>query len=437
MGQYFSRNNANVEEAGGAGSAYRYPSPLGAYFGSRFQLGNEWFDTTEPESYLFGDNHDLNFLGRRPSQFPYPAPSVGEPTKTIRSLINIRKDTLKLVRNSSNKYHLQFVFDSDVKCTAKIYVFAVEDTENGHLKYKSKQSKWSPPCFSFKRGSGQVFVETDGYAITPDKWNQEDLSFNRDKPVHYPLVIHMEAANEEDRGHSHSLIASIEKSSDGCYTLKPVKQKQMIDGCLFILQEIYGLENKDKKSKLYSDGDDDIDEENEDNISQNGIECVICMGEPKDTLFLPCRHLCVCHECAESLREQSSSCPICRQPFKALLCIEALKRNTPGLNSQDGHRKFPKYISAPLIEALDSCSGPGAISSASPLSMDSSQVKENAESEDDHVVMVKPALSMATHSAAPSFVDVDLPGTPVSTDAETSSSSVSSRKMMVPCDEIH
>ena len=92
MGQLFARNNGDVEQANGAGPAYCYPPPNGnrsklkhcswdpfrgshlavfspgAYFGNRFQLGNETFDTTEPESYLFGDNHDLNFLGRRPSQ---------------------------------------------------------------------------------------------------------------------------------------------------------------------------------------------------------------------------------------------------------------------------------------------------------------------------------------------------------------------------------
>ena len=32
--------------------------------------------------------------------------------------------------------------------------------------------------------------------------------------------------------------------SDGSYMLKPLKQKQFIDGLVFLLQEIYGIENK-------------------------------------------------------------------------------------------------------------------------------------------------------------------------------------------------
>lgn len=45
-------------------------------------------------------------------------------------------------------------------------------------------------------------------------------------------------------GHSHVLFASAEKSPDGAYALKPLKQKQMVDGLGYLLQEIYGIENK-------------------------------------------------------------------------------------------------------------------------------------------------------------------------------------------------
>lgn len=30
-------------------------------------MGGERFDTSQPESYLFGENGDLNFLGSRPT----------------------------------------------------------------------------------------------------------------------------------------------------------------------------------------------------------------------------------------------------------------------------------------------------------------------------------------------------------------------------------
>lgn len=59
----------------------------------------------------------------------------------------------------------------------------------------------------------------------------------------------------------------------------------------------------------------------------NGSECVICMCEVRDTLILPCRHLCLCNSCADSLRYQANNCPICRAPFRALLQIRALQKS--------------------------------------------------------------------------------------------------------------
>lgn len=61
-------------------------------------------------------------------------------------------------------------------------------------------------------------------------------------------------------------------------------------------------------------------------MDDNTAECVICMSEIRDTLILPCRHLCLCHLCADSLRYQANNCPICRAPFRALLQLRAIRK---------------------------------------------------------------------------------------------------------------
>ena len=48
----------------------------------------------------------------------------------------------------------------------------------------------------------------------------------------------------EHAGHSHIMYAVIEKSPEGSYIIKPLKQKQFVDGLCYLLQEIYGIENK-------------------------------------------------------------------------------------------------------------------------------------------------------------------------------------------------
>lgn len=43
---------------------------------------------------------------------------------------------------------------------------------------------------------------------------------------------------------SHTTVATAEKLSDGTYVLKALKQKLFVDGLCYLLQEIYGIENK-------------------------------------------------------------------------------------------------------------------------------------------------------------------------------------------------
>lgn len=102
-----------------------------------------------------------------------------------------------------------------------------------------------------------------------------------------------------------------------------------------------------------------IDDDSDDNSS----ECVICMSDTRDTLILPCRHLCLCNSCADSLRYQANNCPICRAPFRALLQIRAVQKSSNGqanlgspqqvLQETNGENIPPGYVAVSLIEALN------------------------------------------------------------------------------------
>jgi hypothetical protein len=43
-----------------------YVHLAGCYFGNYFIMGGERFDTNQQDTYLFGENEDLNFLGSKP-----------------------------------------------------------------------------------------------------------------------------------------------------------------------------------------------------------------------------------------------------------------------------------------------------------------------------------------------------------------------------------
>lgn len=50
---------------------------------------------------------------------------------------------------------------------------------------------------------------------------------------------------------SHTTVATVEKTIDGTYVLKALKQKLFVDGLCYLLQEIYGIENKNNDKVIY------------------------------------------------------------------------------------------------------------------------------------------------------------------------------------------
>jgi len=59
---------------------------------------------------------------------------------------------------------------------------------------------------------------------------------------------------------------------------------------------------------------------------QSRLQCSVCLSKPKTSLFLPCKHLCACTECARrimSAGERKPLCPICRAPVLEVLDVYA------------------------------------------------------------------------------------------------------------------
>ncbi|CAN0311949.1 unnamed protein product [Lampetra fluviatilis] len=382
MGMLLSRQRGGVEELDiPSNSAYKYPPKTGNYFASHFYMGGEKFESGTPESYLFGENADLNFLGSRPVPFPYPAPPPSEPpVRALRSLVNIRKDSLRLVRCSEEvkpddgegrstrvRYNVEFTFDSDARVQLCIFYQATEGMHAGAMRYIPKTPSLKSEVVSFQRGAGQQFC-LPSHSLELSDWSIQEMTYDPEKEM-YPMVIQASVAEGgEHAGHSHILIATFDKAADGSFSVKPLKQKQVVDGVGYLLQEIYGIENKNslEPKSTEEDGGD------------NSGECVVCLSDVRDTIILPCRHLCLCNACADTLRYQANNCPICRLPFRALLQIRAVRRKVAGgpspapllaahtSDTEESSEPLPPgYEAVSLLEALNG--PPPLVASAPPL----------------------------------------------------------------------
>lgn len=280
MGSFTSRQNGAVEEAEQIGNqhAYKYPPRTGNFFGSHFIMGGERFDTPQPESFLFGENGDLNFLGNRPTAFPYPPPQANEPTKTLKSLVNIRKESVRFVRAAQEEktvhavsdkkdsgasvdrtasstpamclYNIEFTFDSDAKCNITIYYFCKEEVSPSGVTLTPRDGLTSE-TYHYEKGINQYFSHPS-HVFNPHLIPEDDLVYNVSKEQ-YPVAIHcvVEEGNEECR-QSHTTICVIDHHPESnCYGLRALKQKIFVDGLCYLLQEIYGIENKVRFPQIY------------------------------------------------------------------------------------------------------------------------------------------------------------------------------------------
>ena len=168
-----------------------------------------------------------------------------------------------------------------------------------------------PCCKEGSGGHGVVFSPTSGISkdvveqaakpvlIDTDTRNVEvEVQFLIPSQYHvcddvkgnYPLVLSLESNGGLDQ-------RILYFSSPRVGTpVKHLKTYQLSNSQLYQLQDIYG-------------GDDADD-------------CVICLSDPITAVILPCRHKCLCLECAKELKQSSEKCPMCRGEITEMIKME-------------------------------------------------------------------------------------------------------------------
>ncbi|XP_008791523.1 probable E3 ubiquitin-protein ligase LOG2 [Phoenix dactylifera] len=265
-----------------------------------------------------------------PPPTPVPTPCIEhQKAVTIRNDVNLKKETLRVEPDEQNpgRFLVAFTFDATVAGSIVVYFFAKEGFRCNLA--ATKENLLEPVTVSFQQGLGQKFRQPSGTGIDFSMFEEAEIIKEGEMEV-YPLAVKAEASPSDNQGpvgetqeigSSNSQItqAVFEKKDNGEYQVRVVKQILWVNGTRYELQEIYGIGNS-------VDGDFDGNDP--------GKECVICLSEPRDTTVLPCRHMCMCSECAKILRFQTNRCPICRQPVERLLEIKVNNRSEEQHESQ-------------------------------------------------------------------------------------------------------
>ncbi|XP_050218581.1 probable E3 ubiquitin-protein ligase LUL4 [Mercurialis annua] len=249
-----------------------------------------------------------------------PAPYIEhQNAKKVRNDVNVHKDTLRLEIDEQNPdtFLVSFVFDALFDGSITIFYFAKEEANCKFVPVFPEAHM--PVKIPFQKGLGQKFFQPSGTGIDLGFFELNDLSKPSPGDDVFPLVIVAETSlavqstdeqvddsESNTTGNMQISQAILEKKNNEPFQVRVIKQILWIDGVRYEMRELYGI------GTSAAEGFNDSDP---------GKECVICMTEPKDTAVLPCRHMCMCSDCAKELRLQSNKCPICRQPIEELIEI--------------------------------------------------------------------------------------------------------------------
>uniref|UniRef100_A0A7S1N503 RING-type domain-containing protein n=1 Tax=Eutreptiella gymnastica TaxID=73025 RepID=A0A7S1N503_9EUGL len=285
---------------------------------------------------------------------------------SIKNHANLNKQTLSLVPARDGRFRIRFQADCRLEAEVRIYLATRELPNPGDagVRFEPQHPRFAnavlPP---HKLPAENNCTYTSPSINVRNYWKY--LKYRLHQPHDYPVVISMTYAipdadwaviqegikdkekkedkdKEEDnekaperREQSQFTYAEVVRTAHEDkpteYNLKVLKQRLQIGNDLYDLEDIYGMPADDKTQNVdgdqpvtgtlagVTDGTDDLDE---------GEECVICLAAPRTTLVMPCRHMCLCSECAGMLRQRTNKCPICRTVAERFLTLK--KENKDG-----------------------------------------------------------------------------------------------------------
>jgi len=205
------------------------------------------------------------------------------------------KTSIKLIRDSCTRtlWSLHANFTATEACEYVVHFHSREVPQyGGGLEFeKADEHAPDPQSFSYSRGSHVAQkVELDMQRNPLDFY----WTYKRSRADVIPIVMLLRTSRATALLYVHLSAVGSEIRA------KMYIQKAIVDYKVYVIEEIFGL------AELGKEVDNDS--------NSHGEPCVVCLTDPRTTAVLPCRHMCVCRECAGALSAGAGGkrCPICR-----------------------------------------------------------------------------------------------------------------------------
>jgi hypothetical protein len=186
--------------------------------------------------------------------------------------------------------YLNLTYSSNVECVLKVTFFCKE-LVNPLTKFRTFETDLSvfPGPIQIRLPAG-LHEPIPATAIPISLSANEELMTSRKNEEIIPALIELFPVKKVIPQAEISYLRFTHEES--VWKPKLIKQFFYIKSRYFRLSELYGVEPGEEER----------------------TECVVCMMDRKNVVLLPCRHACLCWNCANIMaRDSESKCPICRE----------------------------------------------------------------------------------------------------------------------------
>lgn len=203
----------------------------------------------------------------------------------------VLEENFKKEKSLKNNKEIDFSFDvrflNENECKISTY-FIAKEIINKEGNFEGIQAKYNQESFVVTETNPNFKLKVNLDLIGIDRLQKETSD------THLIICLSSESSKTSLINH-----LNFEVTSD--IKLIMIKRNFFTGKDLISLKPAFGLKN----SPLFNE------ESNE--------KCIICITNPPTTMVEPCRHVCLCEECAVTLQNNSTQCPVCRGVFNYLV----------------------------------------------------------------------------------------------------------------------
>ena len=243
--------------------------------------------------------------------FSYATPCSINPNSIIIFKSDDQPDLSTLKLSYSTKYPVVVSVFLNVTETENITYNLTQD-------FKTAENKAYEKHFLCKKGTGKEIRMTIPISL------QELMTLNIDEKhefLHnqrFQMVIRLEPQDYKHR-FVNMYYFKIFENSESLLEVKMMKHKIEIKDQAYYIYDIFGMEKMAKG--LHAEDLEQL--------------CSICMASNIEVVILPCRHMCLCLDCAmlfnatnsEGKKKIKPECPICREAIASFINIKGIGRS--------------------------------------------------------------------------------------------------------------